>query len=647
MILPFLGVSIVMKRKVLLSMLFLPFLLSFSKVSVEDDVPVVCVAKERTKNSNAFESDQDESKNVNAKSSSDSFMKNLSLPNDILLPNQWPIVGNYWVNIKAENAWSTTVGEKRVRVGVIDTGIKEHADLVDNLESGYDFYHHNSVTNEVTNGDHGTMVAGVIAATMNNTRGITGIAPNVSLVPLQAGDQGGVYPNAALEAINYATSLWGTDEQISVLNFSMDGYGFDLYDANGNETIFKQILDAIKNFPGVFVWALGNDNYNRDAYRDIEEYNANNIISVGAYDENGLKWEYSDYGFCTNIFAPGANIKSTAGTNEYPAGWGTSLAAPFVSATAALIYSKYPNLTAAKVKQSIVCSSKDTTINTNDGQYIVGYLRVADALSYAQNLSSSDPAYLRIGIDGKNGNSWTVSFINDNDYPVEFLWSEKTCTLQNAKNLSNLPDLGGGLTIAAKGKRTLSITENGSDKAIVGAIRQKASGGYGKRWISYTDGLIKEGSNYKSNRVQNNYQRTKYNYGDASSLGSYPGFLSMRVVGSSGWLFAITSWTIEIENHSNKKLTVEYNEKMCFEQDARSFSGLSDIKTDTVNANSTKNLTIYTNLFADYVVASIVFSFNGIDVRRVTYANGLSNNSIGTNKHSEILYLINGPVLQN
>ena len=628
-------------------MLFLPLLLSFSKVSIEDDAPVVCVAKERTKNPNTSESNQDETNNADTKFSSDSLRKFLSLPNDSLLSSQWPVVGNYWVNIKAESAWSTTVGEKRVRVGVIDSGIKEHADLVGNLESGYDFYHHNSVTNEVTSSDHGTVVAGIIAATKDNTTGITGIAPNVSLVPLQVGEEGGGDPDAIVEAINYATSLWGTDEQISVLNYSADGYGYDLYDENGNWTKDKQILDAIKNFPGVFVWALGNDNFNRDAYRDIEEYNANNIISVGAYDENGLKWEDSDYGFCTNVFAPGSNIISTAGTNGYASGWGTSFAAPFVSATAALIYSKYPNLTAAKVKQSIVCSSKDTTINTNDGQYTVGYLRVADALSYAQNLSSSDPAYLRIGIDGKYGNSWTVSFINDNDYPVEFLCSEKTCTLQNAKNLSNLPDLGGGFTIDAKGKLTLSITENGSDKAIVGAIRQKASGGYGKRWISYTDGLIKEGSNYKSNRVQNNYQRVEYNYGDASSLGSYPSFLSMKVVGSSGWLFTITSWTIEIENRSNKKLTVEYNEKMCFEQDARSFSGLSDIKTDTVNANSTKNLTIYTNFFADYVVASIVFSFNGIDVRRVTYANGLSNNSIGTNKHSEILYLINGPVLQN
>ncbi len=638
-----------MKRKVLLSMLFLPLLLSYSKVPIEEqkiDTSFACVANEKIKDLNVFEDECCEVENVGTESSDVTFLKALSIPNDTFINEQWPIVGDRWCNIKAQDAWNTTFGEKRIRVGVIDTGIKDHVDLIDNLKSGYDFYHHNTITNEVTNDDHGTAVAGIIAATIGNRTGIAGIAPKVTLVPLQAGDEGGVDPDATLEAIQYATSLWGTDEQISVLNFSMDGYGFDLHNENGNATKMKLILDAIKDFPGVFVWALGNDNKNRDTYRDIEEYNANNIISVGAFDENGRKWEYSDYGFCANIFAPGANIKTTKGTDGYLSAYGTSAAAPFVSATAALIYSKYPNLTAYQVKQSIFHSGSDKIIDTDNGQYQVKYLQVANALTYAQSLSSSDPAYLRIGIDSKNGNSWQVSFINDNEYPVELLFNKKTCSLSDAKKLSNLSDLA-SLNVPAKGKRTLTITENGSAKGIVGAITQKASGLYGKRWISYTDGLTQDGNNCKSNRVLNNYQRVKCNYADASSLDFYPDFLSMRVVGSSGWLFAITSWTIEIENHSNKRLTVEYNEKMCFEEDAKTFSGLNDVKKETIEANSIKNLTINTNYFADYVVASIVFSFNGLDVRRVTYANGLSNNGIGTNKHSDIIYLTNGPVLQN
>ena len=571
-----------------------------------------------------------------------------SLPDEDLINGQWPFVTSGQANIGVESAWSFTTGYKKVRVGIIDSGIKGHVDLIKNLESGYDFAHNNETTNELTNNDHGTCVAGVIAAEING-KGIAGIAPNVSLVPLQCGGDNGsvdISINQAIRAVNYATSLWGTDKQISVLNFSVAGFGY-YYDENGRPSIWADLLEAIKNFPGIFVWAAGNENKNVDNIAGASNFIVDNLISVGGLYESLEKVdgpEGSSYGNCVDIFAPGANILTTCGTNGYCTTGGTSLAAPFVSATAALLYSKYPNLTARQVKKSIWDSATFQQITTDSGNFFVKYLQVGSALSRGQYYSSSDPAYLRIGIDGKNGNAWTVSFYNDNDYDVNFVWNNKMCSLQDARNLSNLADITAHY-IAARGKWTTAVEANGSATAVVGAITKK-DGSKGKRYISYADGLVKNGNVCKSNKVHNETQSVNVNYSDLTSFGSYPKCLSFEVVSGSGWPFL--NWKVNVRNNSNCSINVEYNSKMCFEEHAVSFSGLSDIKTLSLAARQTKQIDINGNYFADYIVASIVFSYGGIDVRRITYAKDLNTNrTIGTNKHKDILFLKNGPVSQN
>ena len=93
-------------------------------------------------------------------------------------------------------------------------------DFVGNREKCYD-----------DNG-HGTHVAGIIGAVANNGIGVTGVSPNVSLVPLQTAydtsGSGTHHISELIEAINYATNKWGTQEQISVLNYSISGFGTSL-----------------------------------------------------------------------------------------------------------------------------------------------------------------------------------------------------------------------------------------------------------------------------------------------------------------------------------------------------------------------------------------------------------------------------------
>ena len=166
-----------------------------------------------------------------------------------------------------EEALEITQGAPDVRVGVIDTGIAEHGDLL-NVAEGYDFYNEDSVTTDDETG-HGTHVAGTIAAAVNNGLGVAGVVPNVTLVPLQAcyDNDGNFWTSDLIEDISYATEQWGTDDQISVLNYSISGF---------EER--TAVLSAVLDFPGLFVCAAGNGTTCVDDYDEINQYDADNLI---------------------------------------------------------------------------------------------------------------------------------------------------------------------------------------------------------------------------------------------------------------------------------------------------------------------------------------------------------------------------------
>jgi len=283
--------------------------------------------------------------------------------------DQWALNSTYGINV--QGAWDITRGSSSVRVGVIDTGIASHTDLNSNVTTGKDF-DENTTDSSNTSDDlkgHGTSVAGIIGA-VSNTQGICGIAPNVTIVPLQISNvsSGTSSESYEIAAIQYAINLWGTKNQISVLNLSYSGYGKH-----------TALLSYIENFPGLFVWSAGNNGDNVDNYTDIAKFKIDNLISVGGIDRDGNRSVWSDtkssnYGKNVDIFAPGGkgveesyveNIVTTSKTNNgYRAFCGTSAAAPHVSGVAALIYSVNPYLTAAEVK-NIILNGADTFVLSN------------------------------------------------------------------------------------------------------------------------------------------------------------------------------------------------------------------------------------------------------------------------------------------
>ncbi len=256
---------------------------------------------------------------------------------------------------KTVEAWSITEGSNYIKVGVIDSGIAPHPNLLDNLVAGSNFFDNSGTVD--TNG-HGTKVAGVIGAVAGDEENILaqGVCRNVSLVPLKVytdTDENG-YINGDSEdivlAINYATN-----NGIHILNYSISS---DYED--------PEKAQAILNYPGLFVASAGNNSRNSD---DIPSYPSNyttkltNVISVGA-SQNSLpesKRVDSNYGATTvDLFAPGVDIKTTSVNEdgEYIFDWGnqTSIAAPHVAGAAALIMSVCPNMTPEQVKKCIMDS---------------------------------------------------------------------------------------------------------------------------------------------------------------------------------------------------------------------------------------------------------------------------------------------------
>lgn len=281
-----------------------------------------------------------------------------SVANDPYFYQQW----GYHSELGADvlNAWNITTGSRAIRVGIIDSGIDlDHPDLVDNLVEGKSFVD-NVTTADDTYG-HGTHVAGIIGAVGDNNLGVSGVCKKVSLVPLRVSVDQYVETDKIVKAINYAKNLWGKESQISVLNLSA-----------GQRKNDSALKNAIGNYPGLFVVAGGNSAIDIDSCDYYPaSYDIENTIVVGALAAYNRKWIDSNYGSKKiDIFAPGANIKSTVLDGSYDYKSGTSMAAPFVTGVAALMLSVNPDLSAKELKASIMGNAR--IVNDNGTNPIEG-----------------------------------------------------------------------------------------------------------------------------------------------------------------------------------------------------------------------------------------------------------------------------------
>ncbi len=303
-------------------------------------------------------------------------------PNDFLyklgflwgIKNTGVFGGTAGIDIEALEAWEISLGDPDLVVAVIDTGIYlNHPDLASNIWRNPSEIPNNNIDDDnngfvddvngwdIVDDDkdpndemfHGTHCAGIIAASLDNNRGLCGVAPRVKLLPLRVLNARGEGDTAGLlKAVRYAIELRKRGENIRVISASLGGGEY--------LESFNEILEEANRYGIVFVAAAGNDGKNNDEKPTYPaNYSAPNVISVAALDSSGRLASFSNYGEKTvDVGAPGVFIWSSFLFGFYLPFDGTSMAAPFVSGTAALVLSERPQLTPSQVISILKRSSK-------------------------------------------------------------------------------------------------------------------------------------------------------------------------------------------------------------------------------------------------------------------------------------------------
>ncbi len=229
---------------------------------------------------------------------------------------------------------------------------------------------------------HGTHVAGIIGASGNNGRGIAGIAWRTSLMSLRFLDQNNQGDVAsAIAAFNYATMMRSQFQtNVRILNASWGQAGSPVTELQ------KAIRDAA-SADILVVAAAGNGNIlgvgvdnDRTPFYPAS-YPLDNIVSVAASNGNDQLASFSNYGAqSVDLVAPGVGIRSTLPGGQYGDANGTSMAAPMVSGTAALLWSALPRASMSEVRQALI-ESVDIKSNLRDVVASHGRLNAAATLS--------------------------------------------------------------------------------------------------------------------------------------------------------------------------------------------------------------------------------------------------------------------------
>lgn len=325
----------------------------------------------------------------------------MSVSQDAYTNTQWPLdnpgsysyisstrtmtlLGTEDVDMNIPEAWKyfskLSPSPRDVIVAVVDTGVDiNHPDLTQNIwinESeiagdgidndnngwiddinGWDFVHDdNTVCHYAKDGvsaspedddNHGTHVAGIIAAARDNAIGIAGVAScaNIKIMPLKihGGPNGNGLISDAVRAIEYATAMgadicnisWGTTRSNSALEY------------------------AVRSSDMLFVCAAGNTGEDNDATPVYPgSYTSSNVLCVTHINASGKLHSTSNYGAkSVDLAAPGVYIYST-NVGSYKSMTGSSMAAPHVSGVAALLYAFGEHQYPANIKKIILNTCK-------------------------------------------------------------------------------------------------------------------------------------------------------------------------------------------------------------------------------------------------------------------------------------------------
>jgi len=323
-----------------------------------------------------------------------------AVPNNVYALSQTqedPLFGFQWglKQVGIEGAWGETEGNKKIIIGLIDSGVEYfHDDLKGNIwinqaedidgdglftdadcdgkdndgngyiddVAGWDFTDAPSFPDwgdyfgEDNRPDdeagHGTSMAGIIGAVRNNGTGIAGIVPQTSIMNLRAATARGL-----LEEDDVARAIvYSVHNGAKVINLSF------------GDVVYSRFLEDITEYAYqkgcVLVGSAGNSSSSQIHYPS----GFGHVLSVGSSDRTDTRTDFTNYGTTVDIYAPGVEIYTTLKNNSYGQVSGTSASAAIVSGAAALILSKFENLDNKEVTNIIITNSDPFPAGVNETQ---------------------------------------------------------------------------------------------------------------------------------------------------------------------------------------------------------------------------------------------------------------------------------------
>ena len=433
----------------------------------------------------------------------DRIMKPLLTPNDSMYSQQWDYFeATGGLNLPA--AWDKSTGSG-IRVAVIDTGYRPHADLSGQILAGYDFISDATIANDGGGRDsdasdpgdwtaagecgagepasnsswHGTHVAGTIAALTNNGSGVAGVAFGAKIVPVRVLGKCGGYTSDIADGITWASG--GTVSGVpniaaraQVINMSLGGGG-------ACDTTTQNAINGARSRGTVVVVAAGNEAQNAS---NSSPANCAGVITVAATNRSGGRASYSNYGTIVDVAAPGgdsgAAILSTLnagtkgpGADSYAGYMGTSMATPHVAGVVALMLAKNPALTPDDVEARLKSSARAFPASCSGcGAGIVDASAAVDAATGSGGGTTTGPTVAEtesnntlatansVSTSGTtiNGNIGSTS---DTDYFVVQVPAGKTLSAVLTPNASSDYDL----YIYNNAGTRLALSENGTGAA--------------------------------------------------------------------------------------------------------------------------------------------------------------------------------------
>lgn len=357
-----------------------------------------------------------------------------SYPNDPDIGRQWNMR-----RVAAPAAWAVTRGSYSLVVAVLDSGVDlYHPEFSGRLLPGYDYVNRDNVPYD--DDGHGTHVAGLIAANADNFTGITGLAPNIRLLPYKVLNQRGegAYSDVA-SAIYDATN----NAYVQVINLSLGGFFSDTTLRNAINYAIAQgrlVVAAAGNCAQGGSGCSGiNPTYYPAAYPGV--------LAVGASDHYDQWAFYSGYKPYVGLAAPGGTpgdgIWSTV-PGGYAFSVGTSMAVPLVSAAAALVWTMQPGWSAQQVADLLKNTADKVGpypyVNGRNDYFGHGRINVANAIRWAHppQLTAASPAQSFLTDNPGQSQIGTIALTNPSEQSVQ--WQAQV--LQGTSWLSLLTSSG-------------------------------------------------------------------------------------------------------------------------------------------------------------------------------------------------------------